>query len=299
MAKKRKPHSTRQLARQIASGDIDGFFMTLKQMELPDLMKLVSNLEGDRPATKFNAFEFFQSKPRFVSQGFRIRKTSNRTRHRMGGQCQLSAPACGSCGTSLVFFADIDFADKRFSIANLGRLPLLYCCSCPGPVQYQVISGKRINVFPLKREPYEEAPFERPPVSLPRAYLSLTEISEEAESAILTAKGEDRFDSLTKPQRKLIESVLGRRPDSRWDIYFSQIGGYPLSFQDDEGLPDRCPNRDCPNHRRKMDGSRYRKLAVLDLWNDDFWGIKPLDAVQIVFNICPACHSIAAKYTCT
>src|SRR5262245_3212001 len=116
MAKKRKPHSTRQIARQIRTGDIDGFFTTLKQMELPELMKLVSNLERDRPVTEFNPLDFFRSKPRFLSQGFRIRKTSNRTRHRMGGRCRLPAPACGSCGTSLILFADIDFTDKRFSI---------------------------------------------------------------------------------------------------------------------------------------------------------------------------------------
>src|SRR5262249_5684657 len=142
-------------------------------------------------------------------------------------------------------------------------------------------------------------PFENPPKLLRPGFLALKPIGATVETAIFRAVKQGGFDSLSKPEMTKISKLLGRRPRGSWEMYFSQVGGVPLSFQGDEGMPRICPNRRCPTRRKRRDEYKFRPLAVLDLWHDSFWPIKPLDAVQIVFHICPGCLCISAQYTCT
>jgi len=250
--------------------------------------------------TDFDPIDFYRETPRFLEAGFRLQKASKRTRHRLGGRSQSPAPVCAACNTPLIQFADLDARDKLLhNDYPFKRLPLYYCCSCPGPVYYRVTKTGDVEVLRSKRELYEEAPFENPPNVLGSGFLSIRKIGSEAEDAIFAAHKENGFETLSKSQRAAISSVLGRSAKGRWDVYFSQLGGLPLSYQGDEGKPGICPNTECKIRRRKREEHKYRPLAVLDLWNDHFWGIKPLDAVQIVYHICPGCFCISAKYTCT
>jgi len=238
--------------------------------------------------------------PPFIAQSYRIAKSPRRTAHRLGGRARSSAPTCGICGKDLVLFADLDGTDRRLRADYpLKRLLLYYCCSCPGPVHYRVTKSGGVKVFQDTREASEEAPFDNPPVSLTRGYLRLDEIDADTLKILQTAESTEGFNSLNRNERKQIAETLGRMPGGRWDCYFSQLGGYPNSFQGGEGVPGMCPNPKCPYRRRRRHEFRFRPLAVLDLWSDTFWGIKPADAVQIVYSICPGCYCIAAKYTCT
>jgi len=256
----------------------------------------ISSAENGRDRSKL---EVNLQTPRFLPVGYRIQKSTRRTRHLLGGDSPSAA--CGACGTPLILFANLDAADQRLrNDHKLKRLPLYYCCSCPGPVFYQVSGNGNVQVLPSRNEPYDEAPFENPPNALRPGFLTLKLIRAELETAIFkVVAGSDEFKSLTKSQLSEISSVLGRKPRGRWEMYFSQVGGLPLSFQGEEGMPDICPNRSCTYRRRKRAEFKFRPLAVLDLWNDNFWQVKPLDAVQVVFHICPGCHCISAKYTCT
>ena len=238
----------------------------------------------------------------FFDTAYRLQKSIKPTRHRLGGRRAID-PKCAICRTPLVLFADFDATDPRLEGAHsLRRLPLYYCCSCPGPVYYRVLDNGGVKVVPAKAEPYDECPFTNPPRLLPSGYLQLCPVPTEVEAAIIAARKDNGFESLSASQLRDIAKVLGRKPRGRWSLYFSQLGGYPRSFQGgDEGKPPSCPNLSCPNRRRRRQEFKYRPLAVLDLWERRFWGPRKamLDALQIVFHICPGCHCIAAKYTCT
>jgi len=248
----------------------------------------------------FDPLEMQLETPRFLATGFRIEKATKKTKHRLGGSPVPKTPDCAACENPLILFAEFDGSDKLFG-GNLpvNRLPLYYCCSCPGPIFYQVGNNGKIKVLRSTREPYEEAPFENPPKALAPAYLSLRPIDAEEEEAVFAAHRKAGFDALGETQVAAISRVLGRKAKERWDVYFSQLGGLPLSYQGEEGKPSVCPNKGCRFRRRKRAEFAFRPLAVLDLWNDRFWGLKPLDAVQIVYHICPGCFCISAKYTCT
>jgi hypothetical protein len=202
-----------------------------------------------------------------------------------------------------VLFANLDATDPRLrGEHSLRRLPLYYCCSCPGPVYYRVLPRGGTKVVPAEAEAYDECPFDGWPHVLPSGYLTLHQVTAEVDGAIVAARRDAGFASLSKSQLQAIADVLGRKPGGQWDLYFSQLGGYPRSFQGgDEGKPDKCPNLSCPIRRRRRQEFKYRPLAVLDLWYDQFWGPHDAmhDALQIVYHICPGCFCISAKYTCT
>src|SRR5688572_18498910 len=239
----------------------------------------------------------------FFNTAYRLQKSIKPTGHRLGGRQQAIAPKCAICRTPLVLFADFDATDPRLQGAHsLRRLPLYYCCSCPGPVYYRVLANGGVKVVPAEAEPYDECPFTNRPRLLPSGYLQLRPVPTEVEAAIIAARKDNGLESLSTSELRGIAKVLGRTPRGRWSLYFSQLGGYPRSYQGgDEGKPDACPNVSCPNRRRRRQEFKYRPLAVLDLWEDRFWGPRKTmpDALQIVFHICPGCHCIAAKYTCT
>lgn len=235
----------------------------------------------------------------FFRQGYRLQKSTKRTGHRLGGRFQPKPPHCAICDQPLVLFANLDATDARLKgDHSLKRLPLFCCCSCPGPVHYQVNKRAGVRMLPAEAEPYDECPFTDWPRVIRSGYLSLVTISEEADHAFLKASSSEGFEALSATELGAISYVLGRKPKGRWDCYRSQIGGYPSSFQGGEGKPVICPNARCPVRRRRRDEFRYRPLAVLDLWSDRFWGHRS-DALQIVYHICPGCFSISAKYSCT
>jgi hypothetical protein len=273
---------------------------TLRELEISRDPTDESPIEGP---PEIDWLDRYRQTPRFVPTGYRLQKASRKTQHRLGGSPRAGSPPCGACGMPLVLFADLDATDRRLR-GNYGlkRLPLYYCCSCPGPVYYLIRPNGNVEVVKSKPDIYEEAPFENPPRSLQPGYLTLKPISAGAETSIFKSVKSvklDQFKSLSKSQLAEISKILGRKPRGPWDLYFSQIGGAPLSFQGEEGKPDHCPNRNCEFRRRKREEFQFRLLAVLDLWNDKFWLIKPLDAVQIVYHICPGCNCVSAKYTCT
>jgi len=298
--------SSKKSKREAKEDDIDAQIEKIVELALQSktLHELQLQLEKNFPKSSVDPeidwLQMYLETPRFFATGYRLCKTSKRTRHRLGGRPPKPNPACAACGEPLVLFASIDTTDKQLqSEYPLAHLPLYYCCSCPGPVYYQVTKAGKVKSYAVKREPYEEAPFENPPQELSPGYMRLKAIRAELESPIFNAIKQDGFDLLTKSQLAEISAVLGRKPAGRWEMYFSQVGGVPLSFQGDEGKPDICPNIGCRYRRRRRGEYKYRPLAVLDLWSDSFWGIKPLDAVQIVYHICPGCYCISAKYTCT
>jgi len=232
---------------------------------------------------------------------YRLRKSGSRTRHRLGGVIEKPAPKCGGCGAGLLLFADLDATDPVLAGDHpFQRLPLYYCCSCPGPVFYQVAPNGTASPFAVESDGGEEAPFEEPPKSLAKSFLTLEEIPPATLEIVEIARRRDGLETLNKSQRVLLRALLGRRPDAPCDVTFSQIGDCTFSYQGLEELRDvRCPNKECPNRRRTRPESRYRPLAVLDVWNDPFWDIKPLDAVEIGFGVCPGCFCIRSKYGCT
>jgi len=235
----------------------------------------------------------------FLATPYRLVKSKRPTRHQLGGQMKSEIPKCSICNNALVLFANLDATDSRLKGEHsLNRLPLLCCCSCPGPVHYHVNRSAKIRVLPAKVEAYDECPFTSWPHALSKGYLSLVRISDQADRALIKASFTEGFEALDAGELAAISHVLGRKPAGRWDCYFSQIGGYPNSYQGGEGKPDICPNVRCPIRRRRRAEFRYRPLAVLDLWHDRFWGHRS-DALQIVYHICPGCFSISAKYTCT
>ncbi len=270
-------------------------------MPLNELWKMVGGRQEKSAEPNFDEIELYLSAPRFFSRGFRLRRSSKRSNHRIGGQSQSPVPKCGTCGAALSLFANLDATDHRLKGNHLlKRLPFYYCCSCPGPVYYRVQANGRVTPIPAKAAQYEECPFESQPRELPSGYLELREIPEELARTMLIAQEPNQFQELTKNELREIAAVLGRKPQGRWDLYFSQVGGAPITYQGgDEGKPGSCPNTKCPNRRRRKREFEYRRLAVLDLWNDTFWLRKPKDALQIVFHICPGCFTVAAKYTCT
>ena len=297
MSKRRaKTKSTTRSSTELTDAELSQMQALADQAVQETLRELgLSDAESASPANelKIDWLRLYLETPRFLSTGYRLQKTSRKTRHHLGGG--TGGPPCGACGTPLILFADLDATDQRLSgDHSLQRLPLYYCCSCPGPVYYQIESNGKASAIPSHAHESEEAPFENPPKFLRAGFLNLTPISAGAERAIFMAVKQDGFDSLSKSQMAEIATILGRRPRGRWEMYFSQIGGVPLTFQGEEGMPDICPNRRCPIRRRRRDEFKYRPLAVLDLWNDDFWPIKPLDAVQIVFHVCPGCLCISA-----
>jgi hypothetical protein len=258
----------------------------------PPPLTLAEKLERERAAR--------QSITPFLATGYRIQKSTKPTRHRMGGRLRSEKPCCTVCGKPCVLFANLDATDRRLrGDYPFQRLPLYCCCACPASLHYRMEQSGRVQVLPSKAEEYEECPFSDWPAEMPRGFLSLVEISPETDQALTKALLQEGFETLTTTERKAISRILGRKPSHSVDVYLSQIGGYLNSFQGgEEGKPDRCPNRSCTVRRRKRLEFQYRPLAVLDLWNDRFWG-DPQDALQIVYHICPGCFSISAKYTCT
>jgi hypothetical protein len=216
---------------------------------------------------------------------------------------------CGLCKAPLVLFADFDATDQQLrGDHGLSRLPLLYCCSCPGPVHYLVSNSGDVTTIPSEEQYIgdllgddfidEECPFTDRPKVIPKGYLTLIEISAELDRLIVPALTTEGFAALTPSDKQKLAALLGREPVGRWEMYFSQIGGYPNSYQGDEGKPDVCPNPECPLRLKRGQEFQYRPLAVLDLWDDEFWGLDK-DALQIVYHICPGCMCISAQYTCT
>lgn len=237
----------------------------------------------------------------FLDRAFRLKKATGLSRHVLGGRGQMPAPGCGACQNPLMLFANLDAKSREISCPDgLSRIPLYYCCRCPGPVYYTVDRGGRIAPIRTRLTTGEEAPFANPPGQLPRGGLTLIPISEELNEAITVRFSGIHFGQLSKSQLKEIVKLTGKRPIDWFDMHFSQLGGFPRAYQGgEESTPRICPNKNCPIRRRTRTEFKYRPLAVLDLWNDKFWRITPLDAVQIVFSICPGCFTIAAKYTCT
>ncbi len=237
-------------------------------------------------------------KPPFFENAFRIQVSTSKSRHKRGGRSRI-IPNCSVCGIKLIQFANFDCTMKGLKGAlPFSRLPLYYCCSCPGPVYYQFDSNNETVVFRTKREAYDEAPFSNPPDHLEAGFLELIAITKSAEEAIKSSQANEGFKKLKPEQLQELTHLIGRKPAGRWDLYFSQIGGYPQSYQGDEGVPDACVNSKCKFRRRRRFEFQYRVFAVLDLWNDQFWNVSN-DAAQIVFSICPGCFTIAAKYTVT
>ncbi len=238
--------------------------------------------------------------PPFFDQAYRLRKSKKRTAHRLGGKRSGKSPRCNGCDSPLVLFVDLDLRRPPFAAEfPIDRLPLYYCTACPGPVYYIVNSTGAVQPVPATEDDGDENPFSKPLPKLPAAYCELIKVPPELERPVFDAIKGEGHKSLTAEQLRQFTRILGRKTAGRWDMYFSQVGSYPISFQGEEGLPVRCPNRSCSHRRRKSANSGFRPLAVLDLWNDRFWGFKRHDALQIVYHICPGCHCISAKYTCT
>src|SRR5262249_14522732 len=160
-----------------------------------------------------------------------------------GGTLDGQAPKCSSCGKALLLFANFDVSDLPLKVSYpAARLPLYYCCSCPGTVYYRISKAGKVIALPSENAPCEEAPFEAPPEVLAAGHLRLKPIDAAIEAPIYDAMVSNAFESLGDSQLATITAVLGRKPAGRWDLYFSQLGGVPLSYQGDEGKPSSCPN---------------------------------------------------------
>lgn len=235
----------------------------------------------------------------FCERAFRITKAEGRTRHMLGGRTKAAAPSCGACQRPLLRFANLD-AKAIAEVCEFARLPLYFCCHCPGPVYYTLNGHGLITTIRTRPSIGEEAPFQDSPSELPRGYVKLIPIGAVLNEAISNRFSGVSFELLPGSLLKEITKLMGQKPTGWSNMYFSQFGGFPRSYQGGrEGTPRICPNNRCAIRRRTKPEFKYRPLAVLDLWNDKFWGIKPLDAVQVVYSICPGCKTIAAKYTCT
>jgi hypothetical protein len=244
--------------------------------------------------------------------GYRVRVADHSTYdHWQGGPASHDGADCRACRRPLLLLWDLNCGDPRFRVNgrpvfhNVRRLPLYYCWTCGGEIDYRVTSPNRVRAlkntgkpqgrnFPYKRYPKA---FERRPIELDR----LADMPEKAK-ALLGAPWIERLPARSKgPLERWIERPL----KYGFDIWWHQFGGLPWLVQGPERIV--CPHKECSWSRR------HRGMKVLaTVQNDPPGGLPMIESadevqksgghfnwsVQVIFHICKGCLTIHAGNRC-
>lgn len=177
-------------------------------------------------------------------------------------------------------------------------LPLYYCFPYNGgAVGYRVVSDKEIKILYLETKQVEtDFPYEDYPIEFPETPVSLTPISyEEHKTLVYYLTCEDY-----NLQKKYFSE--GDRTFLKQSGYpFTQLGGIQRLWQDVPEIP--CPNRKCKYHKFACFMQVFavvwnQPVTNVYLWDDDPES-RDYCEVQVIFQICPLCHSIYASNQCT
>jgi hypothetical protein len=243
--------------------------------------------------------------------GFRvIPAESARQNHWLGGPPSHRGATCRTCDRPLLLLWDIDCSDRRFIVRGrrrfkrLERMPLYYCWTCGGELDYIVFSSNRLKVVKCQGQPQGgDFPYANYPVDFPRMPIQLDRLSNIPKDAKLAIQDDSM--RIPRAKRRLIESWLGRPVRFQFDIWWHQFGGQPWLVQGPERII--CANKQCGWSRRK-----WPMKILASIINDPPGGLPMLETmeqvqkanghfnsyVQVVFHICPGCLSIHAANRC-
>jgi hypothetical protein len=215
-------------------------------------------------------------------------------RHLFGGPAKHKGAIPKGCKVPLHLVYTFDTADPALplQIPGIRLLPLYY--SFPyngGACGYRVKSETEIEVFYMENKKVEkDFPYADYPSQFPERSVRLASISYEEHKTLVffLEAGEE---ALSEADRKMIMS------DYRYP--FTQLGGVHRMWQ---GIPAvACPNPSCEYSKY----SCFMDLFAV-IWNEPHPGVFLWDAesadccdVQVIFQICPKCHSIHACNRCT
>ena len=267
-------------------------------------------LKIKRPPRTAGPHETFRA----LARGLRVVQSAKKGMHWQGGKPLHRGAKCALCKQPLRLIWDIDLADPqlpdglREKLAPRTRLPIYFCCLCPKPTVYSLVSDSSLRMFRPKsvsldydpwNDPHEQNPFREAPAQFVRQPIRLEPIPIVVEGLISLAEeiGVQRLDD---EARRILSRYVGKTVSSNWDLPFSQFGGLPLVSQGHREVV--CPNPTCfasrlvhpyPSFDRRF---LMRELAVVT-------SEPPLDSqsfhyAQIAVHICLHCASIHSEYRC-
>lgn len=228
-----------------------------------------------------------------------VEGVDKRFHHTFGGPTRHSGTTPPGCDTPLHLLYVFDTSDPAFPlrIPKIRYLPLYY--SFPynaGACGYRVMSETKIEVLYMEtKEVEKDFPYTNYPSEFPRRRVRLASIPYRHHKTLVfyLEAGEE---ALSEGDRKLILE--------KYRYPFTQLGGIHRMWQDVPSV--RCPNSACENSEFT---STMDVIAVI--WNQPHKGVFLWDVphnaeyswekdyedtcdVQVIFQICPKCHSIHA-----
>ena len=224
-----------------------------------------------------------------------VEGTDKKFRHFFGGKPKHKGITPKGCKLPLHLVYTFDTADPAFplQIPGIRNLPLYY--SFPynaGACGYRVKSETEIEVLYMETKKVErDFPYANYPAEFPERAVRLAPISyDQHKSLVYYLEADDKAVLSDADQQLILQD---------YHYPFTQLGGIHRMWQ---GIPTvACPNPSCEYSKYScfMD-----VLAVV--WNEPHAGVFLWDAetadgcdVQVIFQICPKCHSIHACNRCT
>ncbi|HTB84539.1 MAG TPA: hypothetical protein VK742_12865 [Candidatus Sulfotelmatobacter sp.] len=233
-----------------------------------------------------------------------VEGTDEQFRHIFGGPRLHSGTTPLGCDAPLHLLYVFDTEDPAFplKVPGIRYLPLYY--SFPynaGACGYRLVSETEIEVLYMETKEVErDFPYENYPSEFPEREVRLLPISN-GQHKTLVFYLEAGEEALSDDDRKLILD--------EFQYPFTQLGGIHRMWQD---VPEvRCPNPACGNSKFTC----FMEVFAV-IWNQPHKGVflweKPHKAehswqkdyedtcdVEVIFQICPKCHSIHACNRCT
>ena len=223
-----------------------------------------------------------------------VEGTDKKFRHVFGGASKYKGTTPKGCKLPLQLVYTFDTSDPAFplQIPGIRDLPLYYSFQYnAGACGYRVKSETEIEVLYMETKKVErDFPYAGYPSEFPERQVRLLPISYDEHKTLVFYLEAGR-DALSDSDRNLISR------DFRYP--FTQLGGIHRMWQ---GIPDvACPNSAC--EYSKYRGCFMDVFAVV--WNQPHTGVflwdggDDTDDVQVIFQVCPKCHSIHACNRCT
>jgi hypothetical protein len=207
-----------------------------------------------------------------------------------------SKPRGSSQPLHLLYTFDTKDPSVPVRIPRVRYLPLYYCFPYnAGALGYRVVSDAEIYILYMETKRVQpDFPYENYPSEFVKTPVSLTPISyEDHKTLVYYVTLEDN-----NLQRKYL-SKEDKEFLAQSGYPFTQLGGIQRMWQ---GVPEvPCPNKNCEYHRYTSFMPVFavvwnHPVPNVYLWDDDpesNW------EVQVIFQMCPLCHSVYVCNRCS